>query len=396
MDCSWSFQTAKILVLVAMVTVVVANLAKSEDIQFQLTAQPAEQPRQPPRRQPPRRSTRPVNPFRAASRRFASTPAPMGDFPPGPIFTAATGVDFVRSPLLVVGRIPKITDGSSAVPTDRCYADLRFATAVQDRRPAMGAPVGRFAQVPIQQYTLGIERICGGGASSVEVRMPFTGQFTSDSPDLDQRGGHIGNVSAIFKRLIYTGQVYASSIGVGVSAPTGSDIQGRLPTPNFNFTTCNDAVHLLPFWGFVYDPGGAFFAHSFVQMDIPVNGNRIAVTDVGAATTTTGVITEQMYLFLDAAGGIWLLTDPPDYIDAVAGLFELHVTTPLSNRDTIPFAAPLSFGASDKTLVNMTLGLHFELAGGCQLRVGGVIPLSTRENRLFDGELVVSIIRPLR
>ncbi len=77
---------------------------------------------------------------------------------------------------------------------------------------------------------------------------------------------------------------------------------------------------------------------------------------------------------------------------------ELHYVGALQDADTIADTAlstDFVFG-NDRNrfdVVNLTIGLDIELQNRLDLRVAGVIPLTSGDNRFFDSEVRASINR---
>ena len=71
------------------------------------------------------------------------------------------------------------------------------------------------------------------------------------------------------------------------------------------FTVHNQAVHLMPYAGFLRAPDRRYFYQGFIQCDIPTNGNRIDYTD-SIDSGTIGILDEQNLLYLDFSAGLWL------------------------------------------------------------------------------------------
>ena len=199
------------------------------------------------------------------------------------------------------------------------------------------------------------------------------------------------------------------SVGLGIDTPTGSDADGfaSVTAPKFTFFTMhNDAVHLSPFAGFVRAPNDRFFYQGFAQVDIAANGNRIDFQGVNGSTIvdsgSLGVLNEQNLLYLDLSGGYWLYRNRCACcgLTGVAGLVEIHYTTTLQDTDVVqqavyPVQLQFTFEnfANRVDVVDLTVGLHMEFANNTLCRVGGVFPLSTGDDRCFQGEVQVQVER---
>lgn len=335
-----------------------------------------------------------------STRRLASTPPMFGDTFPNQSVSFPSGDAFATADLPLAGasRHVKVAEHNEALPVDRVFLHYHHAhNALNwERFPAAGGPAIAWANAPVDRYTLGLEKTFCDGGWSVELRMPFGNGDLPPVPGLELAGGHVGNLAVILKRRVCENELGAVAAGLAIDTPTGSGVRGRLPPLDVNFALHNDAVHLSPYVGFLSAPSD-FFYHGFAQLDLPLNGNRLELQDVGTGSTDSGSLNEQALLYLDLGAGAWLLRRPcAELCTGVAGLVELHYTTALQAADTVPFLDGLSrFGsaANRVDVVNVTVGVHLELGGQTQLRIGGVWPLTAEDDRFFDGELILSAIR---
>ena len=226
--------------------------------------------------------------------------------------------------------------------------------------------------------------------------MPLAGRTDFSTPDFGVSGGDVGNLAVIVKRLVYRCDTLAVSIGLGIDTPTGSDVTGFATSPvpvtkSATFVVHNEAVHLLPYAGFVSTLGERFFYEGFVQVDVAANPNHVDYRN--NAGPGTGDLSEQNLLYFDLAGGYWLYRNPCAWtLTGVAGMVELHYTTSPGYRcGRVAFSSPawLTFEnfANRVDVLDLTVGIHVEL-GKCAVgRVGAVVPLRTGDDRSFDSEL---------
>ena len=332
----------------------------------------------------------------------------FGDFFQGGTIGAVTGgFDFVNSDLPLAGgsRRVKIAEHNKAVPTDRIYFLYHhFHNAIDVTRfPAAGTPISN--SYSLDRFTIGFEKTWDCNNWSAELRMPFTGGFDlvdigpggPGAADFRMATEHVGDLSLILKRVLFSNSKYAVAGGIGVNLPTGSDVEGsfiRLAQP-VTYRVNNDAVHLLPYLGFVAAPRDDWFAHGFIQFDFATDGNRVSLTNAGG--TTSGTVNEQNLLYLDLSVGRWLHRQPNNcWWRGTALLGEIHYTHSLQSVDTFPIANFASFGnfLGDLRVTNATIGLHVEMTECTSLRFGGVFPLSSQTNqRLFDSEVQAALIR---
>jgi len=313
---------------------------------------------------------------------------------PGQVFAGAAFVPgatpYADIPLAGGARRVKIAENNRLMPTDRIYFQYNhFHNAFQEFDPTAGEDVGS-----LDQYTLGIEKTFLDGRWSWEIRMPFTGAYraevsgTQQSPALGVSTSHYGNLAVIVKRHLWAGRWWALGGGLGVDIPLGSDAQGFIDGRPFAID--NEAVHLLPFGAAAIRPTDRLFGQAFLQVDVPLNGNRVVLDN-----TPIGELTEQTLLYIDAALGYWVYQNPcAKWLTGLAGLVEVHYTTPLQDADVFSGtvgARTLGVGNvwNRMDVVNLTMGVHAEFGPGCTLGVGGVVPLDDRPDRAFDAEIQV-------
>jgi hypothetical protein len=158
----------------------------------------------------------------------------------------------------------------------------------------------------------------------------------------------------------------------------------------------------LPFAGFVSAPSDRIFYQGFAQLDIGANGNRIDYQNRVDGSGQLGVLNEQNLLYLDLSGGYWLYRNPcARGLTGLASLLEIHYTTTLQDTDAVerdiylynPLRFTFNNPANRVDVVDLTVGLHAEFANHTLCRVGGVIPLSSGDNRSFDSEVQVQVER---
>jgi hypothetical protein len=113
-----------------------------------------------------------------------------------------------------------------------------------------------------------------------------------------------------------------------------------------------------------------------------------------------GRLTDQTLLHVDVGSGYWLYRQPAaTVLTGVAAIGEVHYTATLQDTDFVAGARPTIFApgatldirnpANSMNVVNVTTGLHFELFGNSTLRLAGAFPLTQRDDRFFDGELLL-------
>jgi len=303
-------------------------------------------------------------------------------------------------PLAGADRVGKIAENGNTLPQDRVYCLYNhFDHALDASAENLVLPTFTAHQVfDVDRYTLGVEKTLFDSDWSLELRMPFFGQTHFDTPFMSFGDGTVGNLAIIVKRLLYRSDSFAASIGLGIDTPTGYEVTGI--ARGTDFTIHNNAVHLMPFVGFLCAPRERFFCQGFLQVDVAANGNRIDSQDLAFNVASSGVYREQTLLYADIETGYWLYRNADDRVlTGLASVLEFHYTTTLQDAGDTLLAAPPGISlevtnpANRVDMVNMTVGLHAELMGNTLARVAGVLPLSTSDNRAFDAEVLVQLER---
>lgn len=292
----------------------------------------------------------------------------------------------------------RISESNKALPVNRVffhYNHFHNAVRLQRDRRIIGQRSNSFS---VDNYVMGVERVFDDGYSSIEIRMPFTTDGNNyEDTDFQVKNGNVGNLSVILKRMIHETQSTIVAIGLGINTPTGSDMSGVMPQGPTRFAIDNEAVHFIPFIGFLNKRNDRLFVQGFAQVDVAANGNPIQIISNTPTVANEGVYNEQAMLSLDAAGGYWLLKDRQGHrLTGLAAVVELHYTTSLQDTDSV--------SANDGSIVfkntlnrfdviNMTLGMHAQINQMTDVRLGGVVPLRNSQNRFFDSELMVSVVR---
>lgn len=300
--------------------------------------------------------------------------------------------DFAGSALVDVPppggtRRMKITENDKALPMDRVFFIYNhFQDALEADITGLGV-----RSLPIDRYTIGLEKTFRDGLWSVELRMPFSSTPQVAGSNLIVGTGEVGNLSVTLKRLLYVGENTAVGAGLAIDTPTGDDAMGQ--GINSSYRLANEAAHLAPFIGYVHAPNDRVFCEGFLQVDVATNDNRVTF-----GSSDLGELHDQTLFYVDLALGYWLYRNPyAPWLSGVATMVEYHYTTTLEDAHTVSGTDGfqlLQFGNMFNRLdiSNVTVGLHTEL-GRTTVRVGGVFPLGGGSNRLYDAEVQVSINR---
>jgi hypothetical protein len=331
------------------------------------------------------------------SSRLAGTPNMFGDLA-GVRVSGTLGQNEASLPLASIGDRMKIAEDDNALPQDRVFFLYNhFNGALPVGTFSGGVPVVTHS-FDLDRYTIGIEKTFLDRSWSVELRMPFTGAFDYSNADFSVSSGQVGNLTAVVKRLLYQSETTVAAIGLGIGTPTGSNADGT--AASVQFTVHNQALHLMPFAGFIRTPNDRWFYQGFLQIDVPTNGNRIDYVDSSPPSSGTfGTLDDQTLLYADLCLGCWLSRNrEARWLTGLAAVLELHYTTTLQDADVVSgYVIPQSFAfgnfANRQDLLDMTVGLHAEIADQTLFRVGCVLPLRSGDDRTFDAEVQVQVER---
>jgi len=338
--------------------------------------------------------------YRRSRFRLASVPNMYGDtLPPGGqlAITKGLGIALTDLPLAGGARRIKVSENNKALPMDRLILNYNhFHNARGFFYDFLGPPIEADFNDSIDRFTIGFEKTFFNEQWSLDLRLPLVSRYSvtipRPVPAYSIAGEEIGNLHATVKGLLYADEQLALSAGLGIDLPTGGDVSGTMGGI-YTFGVSNDAVHLAPFIGFVHHPDDIWFTHGFLEVDLPLGGNRVSVD------AATGKLNEQSVLNVDLAGGCWLYRNlNAPVVTGVASIVELHYTTTLNDADLVTFT-PIAFDfnfsnfANQMDVVNATIGLHVELARNTTLRLGGVLPLTDGDNRFFDAEVMAQVNR---
>ena len=342
---------------------------------------------------------------------LARTPRMFGDwFRPGmPVIANSetpNGLLLTEVDIPQAGRVGKISENNSALPFDRFFVNYNyFHNAL--RGGSSLAIFQRAGTASIQRYTIGLERTFLDGVFSLETRFVMT-----SNPDFGHnpvgRGpsGYqthsptFGNLSFVGKALLLENESTALAAGVGLELPTGGDsfIQSGPTLLEFE----NQAVYLSPYIGLLKKPTDSpWFLNAFVQVETPLSGDSVRGIDSATGTTFSGGrVTSQTTLFVDVALGRWLYQNQGGLLSGVAMFTEAHFNSALNDSDLNSLAfSSNSFNSAYSTnatrkrfdILDLTAGLHIEIADRTKLRVGAVFPVG--DEKPFDSEFGIQLTR---
>ena len=352
-------------------------------------------------------------------RRLSRVPSMFGDF----FFPTATVFSNSQATIIngqtTTAQIPvaggsartKIGEYNKAVPVDRIYANWNHYHNAIERRSVDDTGTVANETASFDRFTLGFERTLFNGDYSVEMRLPL-----SLYPDLNTGvnafgatlaadTGNIGNLSIIGKAVLLEFEDSVYSAGLGIEVPTGSD--GFVTSSDSRVELQNEAVFLHPFLAYT-EKNDDWFMNAFVQLDLPLNGNTLTVSDETGFDPAfeAGKVDPQSLFHFDVSLGRWLMRDTTGKtsgLTGVAALLEYHFVNTLQDADTVgyaqnniglgPVTGSVGQGANHITSMNLTAGVHLEFANNFMVRAATVHPLRTGDDRLFDSEFMLQIGR---
>ena len=296
---------------------------------------------------------------------------------------------FFPSPGAVLGAT-KIAENTSPLPQDRIFFNYSYF----DNTPLY--PGG----VNVSRFTPGIEKTFCCGNASFELRVPMAVTLDStilldEGPDLSH--GEFGNLALTPKLLICRSCRGALSLGMTITVPTADDVAGVLADGTQLARIENEAVHLMPFVGWLWTPNPCFFAHGFLQYDVAANGNPVAVDRVGDGLEHVGYLNDTAFQYVDVGIGWWAYRSCPRMcrwrLRSVALTAELHWNTSLQDGDHIEDDDFLVGNTATNVEVwDATVGMHVRLCD-TTISLAYITPLGGGEDQPFDGEFRLTVNR---
>ena len=370
-------------------------------------------------------------------------------------------------PTLTCGRL-NVSENNRALPSDRFYVSYRhFANSTPGRlfQFAEDFDLDRFTlagektcadgrvsfelRVPLayrlnsDPYSRAYDIVPGNGDDIFDFG---EGDGTID-PETFHLFGHreteLGNMSAILKSLLYRDDSFAFSGGLGVTVPTAEDVHYSLDFQNILITyadlpgleilaaryrmdlaVSNETVYLAPFAAWLWQPRKRFFHHGFLQVEVAANSSPVHMRDfgsIGVAADEDNVaivqwainppdgatvnLNAQTLMRLNLGVGYICYENPAArYLQQIAGMLEVHYTTPLDDARLSRFPLDLTLTdlegnvtavdaydpvlgnlANRVDIVNLATGVSTTI-GRTVITNGFVVPLRTGENRGFDFE----------
>jgi hypothetical protein len=247
---------------------------------------------------------------------------------------------------------------SSAVPTDRLYFDYSLVKN--------GIPFNRSEN--FDRYTIGIEKTIGEGEFSVEVRLPFAASMDHQLVLENGQGAaqtETGNALVILKHELGSNEHMLVSGGLGLSLPTGSDVEVHSAAGKRLLRLVNEALHMKPFLAMAFVPDEHFFMSSFIEYDLPAGRNEAEVNLTGMGLQQVGRIRDASHLLWDVSAGYWSETADDSLIRRWAPVMEFHFDKGFSDGSQIRGNSYRLFDISqDRNVANILAGVTFDLHEG--------------------------------
>ncbi|MCA9197711.1 MAG: hypothetical protein KDA87_09245 [Planctomycetales bacterium] len=282
----------------------------------------------------------------------------------------------------VVGRM-KIAENTSPLPQHRIFFNYSLFDNV---------PLNR-GGVTVNRFTPGLEKAFFGNLMSLEIRTPFAGtldtNFIADDTAAQVRDVEFGDAFMSLKALLFQSGGRAISAGVSWTLPTANDTSVSLANGKELLRIENQAVHIMPYIGWLITPNPRLFLQGFCQIDVDANGNNVIGSPDGVNRTDLGTLRDVTFLYADVGAGYWLHHNPQaQTLVGFVPMVELHYNRSLESVD--PFiAGPLQIGEqqNDIQILNAVVAGNFVMRNNSTLTVGYATPLATGADAQFDGEL---------
>ncbi len=293
----------------------------------------------------------------------------------------------------------KLTENMSPIPRDRVYMNysyFRNANFWGER-----ADVNRFMP--------GFEKTFYDGWTSIELRTPFAATL-DNIQDItfrdhgaaglsEYRDIQFGNMSVIFKTLLFEQQTWAITGGMQVMLPTANNtyVFGQTAATDESIQqvfVANESVHLMPFVGGIWAPNDRFFNQILFQIETDVNGNLAYVNSTqdptlrGRNLTPAGRAYYPTFMYLSFGTGYWLYKNDRARFTGFSPIMEIHVNQAFEDFEPICSQGyQLGQNPGVVSVTNALIGCNFEWGTRSTLTFAYVTPLGGGVDRFFDGEL---------
>jgi len=316
-------------------------------------------------------------------------------------FFGGAGQIAVVGPMIPSGTIPiaggdrrrKVSDHFSPIPVNRTFFSYHgFSDAVTDINGN---------QVDVQRFTFGVERMFWRNNASFQIRLPFVHGLDNtqvlDFRSPGQTATELGNLTFATKLLLLRRQNFAFTCGTASIIPTAD--HAEIQTQRGAVTTLlikNRAVDVIPFASCYYQPSQNSWVTFTTQLDFNLTGN-LAVSEPDTPREESGRFNDQNLFSVNISAGRWFWNDPGcrnKLVRGLAGIFELHYTTTITEADVVILPAADLFNPFNRTdTLNSTIGLRLQLGERAFATIAGVFPFRRGEDRPFENEFNFNLSR---
>lgn len=282
----------------------------------------------------------------------------------------------------IVG-VTKLAENTSPMPRDRVFFNYSYFNNVP--LTADGINLNRF--------TPGFEKTFNDGTSSIEFRAPFATTLNSNITTngiIDGDKTEFGNVSLVYKTLLYREDELAFSGGMQTTLPTADPINLTLADGTPIVKIKNQSVHLMPFVGALYTPNDRLFSQAFLQLDVAANGNDVLTNLDLTRLRQLGTVQDKTFLYLDWNMGYWsyLAEDESAFLTGIAPMVELHFNQSLQNTDVLRGPNDFQLGTFGRnySVLNAVVGTTLQFGPQSTMTMGYAFPVGSGVDQQFDGE----------
>jgi hypothetical protein len=247
---------------------------------------------------------------------------------------------------------------SSPVPTDRLYFDYSLVKN--------GVPYNRSEN--FDRFTIGIEKVFGEGDFSLEVRLPFVASMDHQLILENGQGAsqtETGNALVILKHELGSNEHMLISGGLGLSVPTGSDVDVDSAAGKPLIRLVNESVHMKPFLAMAFVPDDRFFMSSFLEYDLPAGRNEAQVNLDGMGLQPVGRFRDASHILWDISAGYWSEAAEDSVVRRWAPVVEFHFDKGFSDGSQVRGNSFRLFDISqDRSGANLLAGVTLDLNEG--------------------------------
>jgi hypothetical protein len=279
-----------------------------------------------------------------------------------------------------VGRV-KIAENTNPIPRDRVYFNYSLFHNVPFNS----------SDPDVNRYTPGFEKTFWNGRGSIELRAPFASTLDSNLIAGEITNGsstEFGNATGIVKLLLWNNDDWAFAGGLGINVPTADDVVVSRSDGRPLIAIDNDAFHLQPFLGLLWTPSDRFFAQGFVEVDVDIDGNPVWADLQGQGLQRLGRLSDATLMIADLGLGYWIYRGgESSKVSGIAPVAELHYNRSLEDQNVLRQGSfVIGNSNQDIDVLNTTIGLNLEFFNFALVTAGYTAPLSSEEDRQFDGE----------